>query len=400
MASIRLVRFCCSALTLLGAAVMATAQEKQTAQVNQPTSAPVKTREIGDPATAKPTIQLKPGETPKIRLDELVYNFPKTPVGRDVYHEFSFSNVGTGPLEILAIRPSCGCTTAGEFDKIVYPGGKGKIPLRVATGALNGNIDKKVTVFTNVNGAEGTIELHMKGEVWEPLSVSPKTIGFGQVAATDLKDKMPSAKATIVNNSTYDAELTNVRCASTNFKGEVKVLEPHKKFEFEVTLVPPLQGGVMNGTFEIDTNVPVMPKLEIPVSIYISAEVEVFPARLPMPKTRPVDLERRFTIKNNGKNPIKLSDLKCTNPAIKLRMEEVTPGMAFTILMQIPKEYKVSPGGDVVSAKTDSPNSPLVSMIITEAKALSPFGAPMNVPADGGPKPIQPQPSVSSDQPK
>jgi hypothetical protein len=315
-----------------------------------------------------------------------------------VYHEFVFTNEGNGPLEIVAVKPSCGCTTAGDYEKIIAPGGKGKIPLRVATNNFSGFINKTATVITNMAPPDSTVTLAVKGDVWEPLACVPKTIGFGRIAVQDPQSIASVQKVTIGNNSTTPAKLTNVRCTNPSFKGEIKELEPGKKFEFRAMLVPPFQGGVINGTYEMDTGVPEMPKLELPVSVYLAAELEVFPSRLPLPATRNADLQRRFSIVNNSQKPVKLDNVVCSNPALKARIQEVRPGMAYTLLVDIPKSYVIRPGGDVISVKTDSTSTPRVSMLITEAKMTgSAFGAPLDLgpgPGPEGPMPGEFPPGV------
>ena len=53
----------------------------------------------------KPTVVLKPGEVPAIKFDTPVYDFGSMRAGPDVEHDFWFTNTGTGPLEILKVRP-------------------------------------------------------------------------------------------------------------------------------------------------------------------------------------------------------------------------------------------------------------------------------------------------------
>ncbi len=53
----------------------------------------------------KPTVVLKPGEVPAIKFDTPVYDFGSIRAGPDVEHDFWFTNTGTGPLEILKVRP-------------------------------------------------------------------------------------------------------------------------------------------------------------------------------------------------------------------------------------------------------------------------------------------------------
>jgi hypothetical protein len=57
-------------------------------------------------ANAPPsTITLKPGEVPGIKFDTQIYDFGRIRAGSDVEHDYWFTNTGTGPLEILAVRP-------------------------------------------------------------------------------------------------------------------------------------------------------------------------------------------------------------------------------------------------------------------------------------------------------
>lgn len=53
----------------------------------------------------RPTIVLKPGEVPAVEFDTPTYNFGRIRAGTDIRHDFWFTNTGTGPLEILAVKP-------------------------------------------------------------------------------------------------------------------------------------------------------------------------------------------------------------------------------------------------------------------------------------------------------
>jgi hypothetical protein len=337
-----------------------------------PTSAPA-TVTLEQPGAPAPTVQLKPGEVPVMKFDAVEFEFPRTPAGRDVFHDFTFTNTGNGALEVVLVRPSCGCTTTGGYEKIVPPGGKGRIPIKVATNNLAGRISKTIAVITNAPQPNTSVQLTVKGEVWEPLTVSPgKTIGFGRVSMQDPAATSAVKKVKIVNNAPTPANLGNVRCEVQTFKGEVKVMAPGKEFEFEVRLAPPFQGGVVNSNFEIETGLAEMPKMTLPVSVYLAGDIEVFPNRLPLPPQRAKDLERQFSIVNNTTKPLKLLEATCTNSALKPRIEETRPGMAFKVLVNIPKSYAVSRGGDLISVKTDNPTTPNVAILITEARNTGP----------------------------
>src|SRR5712675_3135449 len=58
------------------------------------------------------------------------FNFGKVDSGSLVKHDFVFTNTGDQVLEVTAVRPGCGCTTAGEWDTKVEPGQTGTIPIQ------------------------------------------------------------------------------------------------------------------------------------------------------------------------------------------------------------------------------------------------------------------------------
>lgn len=52
-----------------------------------------------------PTVVLQPGEAPAITFDTPTWDWGRIRSGPDIAHDFWFTNTGTGPLEILKVRP-------------------------------------------------------------------------------------------------------------------------------------------------------------------------------------------------------------------------------------------------------------------------------------------------------
>lgn len=78
--------------------------------------APARARNLAQPHHAgnvrtpapppQPTVQLKPGEVPAIEFDTPEYDFGRVRAGSEIRHDFWFTNIGTGPLEILDAKAS------------------------------------------------------------------------------------------------------------------------------------------------------------------------------------------------------------------------------------------------------------------------------------------------------
>ena len=322
---------------------------------------------VRPPDVPAPTVVNKPGEVPKIKFDTPIYDFGRIRAGEDIRKDFWFTNEGNGKLEILKVRPACGCTTAGEHDKIVEPGKTGKIPLKVGTTNFNGPITKTITINTNCEGAEASITLQIKGEVWQVVQVSPNNATFGRVTADNAKDGSLIRKLTVTNNTDKKAEFKVATSSSPAFKAEIKELEPGKKAELTVTLAGTLSTGMTSGNIEISTGLTEMAKVSVPVNAFLTPDVDVTPNRLTLPTGRTTPLQRHFYVKNNiAAKPLKISDIVASNPALKTTLTETTPGTQYRITLDIPAEYKVAEKGDTLTFKTDSASLPSMSIPITE----------------------------------
>lgn len=71
----------------------------------RPQARPRQARKRPAAGIPQPTVVLKPGEVPAIQFDTPIYDFGKVRAGPDIVHEFWFTNTGTGPLEILKVKP-------------------------------------------------------------------------------------------------------------------------------------------------------------------------------------------------------------------------------------------------------------------------------------------------------
>lgn len=85
---------------------------------------------------------------PRLTLVEPVKDFGTVPKGEKINYSFVIKNTGNADLEIIAAKPTCGCTVA-DFDKIIKPGQSGKVTASVDTVSFAGPISKSVTLETN-----------------------------------------------------------------------------------------------------------------------------------------------------------------------------------------------------------------------------------------------------------
>ncbi len=114
-----------------------------------------------DPELLKVVQVKQTGGTPRIRFDAETFDFGRIIQGKEIDHEFEFTNVGSAPLVINNVEVTCGCTTPFYPFIPIEPGERGKISVHFSSKGRLGNQTPTITVYTNTD--PGTFELHLKG---------------------------------------------------------------------------------------------------------------------------------------------------------------------------------------------------------------------------------------------
>ncbi|HWL93415.1 MAG TPA: DUF1573 domain-containing protein [Phycisphaerae bacterium] len=311
---------------------------------------------------------MKTDQSPKPHFEKTVHEFGSVLAGEVVQFDFEFVNSGEGTLEILKITPSCGCTTAGEFEKVIPPGGKGRIPVKVDTKKLSGPVSKSVDVGTNAPGAEATVTLSMKGEVRPLLLIEPAKLEFGAMQYVSLRGKSVEKSFTVTAKIDRPLTISNPRSSNPNFSATVKPVEAGKKYEVTVTLGPNSRPGSNGAYIYVETNYPEFPELRIPAAVFANAPLDVMPSQLVLTSNRKATVTRAFYVRNNLVAPVQVSSLRASDPKLKVSLEEVTRGMAWKIRLEAPADYTAPEKGDTISLNTSHPDVPELVIDVFERK--------------------------------
>ena len=119
--------------------------------------------------------------------------------------------------------------------------------------------------------------------------------------------------------------------------------------------------------------------------------IEVTPPNLGIPAGSRVPVKRQFYVRNNDPKPLKISDVKATQPGVRCSVTESQPGKVFQIVVDFPANFKPTVDGDRVSFKTDNSLIPVINVPII-LQGGSGFGP---VPGTGAPirRPEPPKPA-------
>jgi Protein of unknown function (DUF1573) len=300
--------------------------------------------------TENSSVPEPPGHTsgPRIEFATDVFNFGKVSSGEVVRHDFVFTNVGDATLEIKEVRPGCGCTTAGTWDKRVEPGKTGTIPLQFNSANM-GN-----------DPAKSKVVLQFTGTVWKPIEVTPTTTVFN---VSDESQTNVTKVVRIVNNLEEPLKLSDLECTNQVFRAELKTVQPDKEFELHITAVPPFTGSI-RAPVTLKTSSEKMPTISVTAYVAVQPAVAVMPNRIVLPAGPLAKaMSPAVKIRSNGTNTLVLSEASANIPEAEVRLEETQPGRLFNLVVSFPAGFQIQPDQEVeVTLKSNHPKFPLIKV--------------------------------------
>ncbi|MBU6402164.1 MAG: DUF1573 domain-containing protein, partial [Verrucomicrobia bacterium] len=320
----------------------------------------------GNVTIPAPTV---PAPAPRIALGSPVYDFGRIKSGEVVEHSFVFTNQGNAPLEITAVRPGCGCTTAGEWDRVVPPGRAGAIPLRFNSTGYSGAVAKSAMVTCNDPSRRGFV-LQLRGTIWKPIDVVPSLAVFNVTSETLTGE---SKVLRIVSNLEQPITLSHPECSNAQFRAEVKPIRPGKEFELRITAIPPFGPRPTYAPVTLRTSAQEWPVILAGAYLAVQPVIEVSPRQLVLP---PGPLTGNFissiTIRNNGTNALVLSDPKANVPGVQVRLVEADPGRRFALAVTFPAGFQAQPGRPVeISVGSNHPGFATIRVPVVQPAGRS-----------------------------
>ena len=311
---------------------------------------------------------------PRIQFATNVFDFGKVDSGQVVRHDFVFTNVGTATLEITDVRPGCGCTTAGSWDKKVEPGKTGIIPLQFNSTNFGGAVAKSATVTCNDPGQTNVV-LHIRGTVWKPIDITPMMAVFNVSSETPTNE---TRIVRIVNNLEEPVTLSDLQCTNRSFQAELKTVREGKEFELHITAVPPFSSSPIITPVSLKTSSPKMPTINVSAYVMVQQPVTVMPTQIMLPAGPLTNaMHPVVSIRNTGTNSLVLSEPSVNIPGAEVRVQETQPGRFFNLTVDFPVGFQVKADQKVeVTVKSNHPKFPLITVPVFQPKPPSAAAVP------------------------
>jgi|GEM_PF-355354 len=321
-----------------------------------PTTRPSDARPVppAGPESLLPPMTQPAGPLPEVKVDEPVYDFGKLLGVDSVSHTFRMRNVGEGELRIESVRPTCGCTVAGEWAKTCPPGGTWEVPITLRTAGYDGAVSKHIVVMTN-DPRQRQVSYTIKGEIRPRFSIKPmRTVNIPGLQ----KSSVSSAKLTITNQLDKPVKFGTPQVSSPSFKVEMREVKEGREYELQVTTVPPLNDGTNHAQITIETDCEQEPKLTIPIYATVTPRLTLSPLVIPVPSPTIQDARRALMLRNSGEKPVTVKEVQVSVPQVKSEVTVAQEGKLYQIWLTIPKGTEIPSEGIGVTVVTDDAETP------------------------------------------
>ncbi len=334
----------------------------------------------GVPAGVVATSATTNGLGPRIHFPTNLFDFGRVTGGEPAKVTINFTNTGDKTLEITAVQPSCGCTTAGDWTHKVEPGQSGIIPVQFNSGGYAGGMVQKAVTVTCNDPTQPSVMLQIRGTVWHPIEVNP-LFAVMNVPADISPTNNISSVVHVVNNLETPLMIYEVKSASSNFMAELQTNQPGKDFSVVIRPVPPMAPGNVQTVVSLKTSATNQPEINITALAMVQAAVLAIPNQIVLPAGSISNkLPVTVTIQNNVSAPLTLSEPTVNAQGVDVEVKETQPGRLFAVTLSFPEGFQIPPGeNEALTIKTSHPQYPALRVPIIQA--LAPAGpAPIVIP--------------------
>ena len=264
--------------------------------------------------------------------------------GQVIDATFVIKNNGGSDLIVSDARPSCGCTVA-SFDKVIKPGGEGKVVSSVDTKTFSGPISKSILLVSN-DPDRPQMNLFVKANVKPFVDVLPQpfvrfSVIKGDAAGQDviLLSDEKTFKPTVAETS---QPYVKAEILPAGDKDKIPG-RAGEQYRLRISVTGDAPDGLLNAPLRINTGVAQQPTLEIPVSGIVRPRVSVTPVMVNFGNfTAGKDpITRNIIVTNNKPGvPVKVTKAEVSVPGFVTDVVPTQEGISYTVVVKASDRVK------------------------------------------------------------
>lgn len=345
-------------------------------------------------ATPKTEVGISNQQASSIKFEATTFDFATIKEEKGVVTcVFKFKNVGKQDVQILNVRPSCGCTTSEYTMEPVKPGGSGIVKATYDPARRPGPFNKSIAVTTNNTGSPN-ITLFIKGNVLEKPKTKeemyPVQQGNLRFLTNHLSFNLTDNQVKVDTVKIYNAGKKKMELKFVNLPAFVTVLSPQvikldtgaeSKIVVKYDAAKRNEIGFVYDKFSITTN----DSAQLEKIIYLSANInedfsKLTPQQLANAPVLVVDNETYdfgkiklgevvdciFVLKNEGKSKLIIRKVKasCGCTATQPEEMEIEPGKSTRIKASFNSAGRVGQQHKTITVITNDPKRSNITLAL------------------------------------
>lgn len=253
--------------------------------------------------------------------------------------DFTFTNVGPGPLVISRVQSTCGCTVPELTKKEYKAGESGAIHVKFDPAGKIGAVHKQIHVYSN-DPDRPDVSLSLKADVSPVVTVEPRALTFEPTAKgegrtvvlkiTGRTDDFAATYATVAKGENFSVKVLDTKAVQVN--GQAM-----RQTEVEVTLAPAAPVGRLTDNVSIRTTDPREAVVFCPITATVVGDLKLDPTVLPFGIVRPGEaFKGTVQIASRSNKPFKILKAEIKQPStaqlqIKLVPEDPANPVVYTL---------------------------------------------------------------------
>lgn len=290
-----------------------------------------------------------------------------------------------------------------EFDKVIPPGGVGKVSAVIHTTTFKGPVSKSVTVTTN-DPDKRTFSLTLKANVTVPIDIQPSenvsfngkwnalqpqvlTMASADASVFDIISATPSDPA-------FQAKVVAAPVTGTAPKPKSgTIASGANRYQVTITASDTVPIGRVNATLTLKTSHPKASDQVIRIFGTVTGDVEMVPSTVSLSvgaSAPPEAKVQHVIIRKAGGTPLKILQVAADNPQVSTALKTVKEGQEYDLEVKYAGPAMTTALSSKITVRTNDPRQPTI-----ELPVWGRTDPPAARPAAGGAKPVQVLPAPS-----
>lgn len=260
----------------------------------------------------------------RVALEPGITDLGTMPQGEKLTRRLTFTNGLPVPIQIVGIRSSCNCTTAGDWTgRTVAADSRVELPITYDAGEHDGPRTSHFTVYYRDIGRQLSAwqTVSFSANVATDYRVEPREVDFGTLDA----DRTATRSVVVRPVQLRDVTVTRVECEMRSVNGRIAADGGNIRVDLTYQPEPSSPGGRVGGRVRLHTNSTHLPVADVFVSAEVTPIIDIEPRMIVVGAEAAGTVEHAIAVRWRGR-PSRIKQVSSAGGNLQCRTVEDSEG--------------------------------------------------------------------------